>query len=91
MEKIVEQKEVREITNRYHEFYCDKCGKFISQTFEYDDGYYAKPETYDIQVLTDKGKETKRYKYKTCLCKECNEKFAEEVKKRLLNYGFKID
>ena len=92
MEKIVEQKEVKEITNRYHEFYCDKCGKFISQTFEYDDGYYAKPESYVIQVCTSSNYfDTTRYEYKTCLCENCREKFNKEVQEKFLQYGFKMD
>ena len=38
MEKIVER-ERKEIW-KYHEFYCDSCGKKIGESVEADDGYF---------------------------------------------------
>ena len=92
MEKIVEEKEIKEITKKYHEFYCDKCGEFLKREIENDDGFYPSPESYIIQVrISSNYFDTTRYKYESCLCENCREKINKEVQEKLLQYGFKMD
>ena len=45
MEKTISRNVKRK--QYYHEFYCDKCNKFLGKTAEYDDGWYPRLGEYE--------------------------------------------
>ena len=83
------EKEIRrkiEKVEIQHDFYCDKCGKKVLSSIEYDDGYYDEPEEeiiYKIIIEHD------WYFYKKCLCKECKEESVKKLINELKKIGFK--
>ena len=82
MEQI-KYKKVENIVN-IHEFYCDGCGKYLGGAEEYDDGYYAEPSVFEMNVYT-----TKWFRIRKCCCSECKEKFINKLNNFLLGCGFK--
>ena len=90
MAEIVEVKSA----GRFHVFYCDECKKFISRSFEYDDGYYE-PHGFGlpiINLMSDIGVITlASYSSESknkLLCRECYDKKVESFKQALVLAGF---
>lgn len=82
--KIVEVKEIRNL----HIFHCEKCGKKIMESMEYDDGYYETPAWLDESIFV--GANNKRYIYQVgFLCEDCLKKATDELVEKLSNIGFK--
>lgn len=48
MEKI--EKEIAREEQVYHTFYCDKCGKYLLTSIEYEDGYYCEPNHTKMEI-----------------------------------------
>lgn len=93
MEKVIEQQVVKE--QSIHEFYCDYCGVKVLETYEFDDGYYYKPESNmkRRKIRGDKFEAT----IERCVCDDCVnnfEKNQDEFYKRLCGllkkYGYSI-
>lgn len=68
-------------TKTVHNIYCDECGKFITSSIEYDDGYFSNPAEFSCKFLG--------YTFEKELCRECQEKFYTKMKDTLLKMGFK--
>lgn len=68
-------------TKTIHNIYCDECGKFITSSIEYDDGYFKNPAEFSCRILS--------YKFEKELCEECKEKFYTKLRDALLKIGFK--
>ena len=79
----VEQKTV-EMKRKIHKFYCDKCGEYLDESEEYDDGYYEEIG-YVIQCIVINGKQ---YIYKRHLCNKCKENFYKDLSNVLEIVGF---
>lgn len=43
--ELVEERQVKLI---YHKFYCDKCGKFLGESCEDENGQYRNPYKFDL-------------------------------------------
>lgn len=82
MEKVI-SKEVKSILN-IHNFYCDMCGKHLGCTEEYDDGYYATIDDYDLKFNVN----SEWYRLHCNLCIECRAKMREGIIDSLLSMGF---
>lgn len=82
-----EIKEVKE-TRNLHIFYCEKCGKKIMESQEFDDGYYAEPDWIDESIFVRANKN--RYIYQAgYFCEDCWKKATDELINKLLSIGFK--
>ena len=81
MEKSIVEEKVTYIHK--HEFYCDKCGKYLGISIEYDDGYYERIGEVDIHLygLTLSGH----------FCDNCRKKIDSQIEEALTKIGFKID
>ena len=79
----VEEKTV-EMKRKIHKFYCDKCGEYLDESEEYDDGYYEEIG-YVIQCIVINGKQ---YIYKRHLCNKCKENFYKDLSNVLEIVGF---
>ena len=77
-EKIVKAK--REI----HKFYCDKCGEYLGEIEEYDDGYYEEIRCVTKRIVIN----GKQYLYKRHLCDKCKENFYKDLGNVLEIVGF---
>lgn len=70
-----------------HEFYCDKCNKFLGESTEYDDGYYPEHGRREYSVNINGW-----LKFRGHLCDECNEFFVNKIRTLLINnFNFKED
>lgn len=85
MEKI--RKTTRQIEENKHEFYCDKCDKYLGASYEHDDGWYQKHGEFELKFYVADG----WYRVKKCLCNDCRKKFISNVKFNLTNIGFEKD
>lgn len=83
MDKITEKQKAI-IT---HSIYCDKCGKFLDEVEEYDDGcipnHWEHTENWYING--------KWMCFKSNLCDDCKRKFIDTLITTLLDLGFKLD
>ena len=84
MEKIL--KTTKYVEDNKHEFYCDKCGKYLGASHEYDDGWYERIGEFELKFYVDDW-----YRIKKCLCDDCRERFINNVKWNLTNMGFEKD
>lgn len=85
MEKI--ETIITTIEKNYHQFYCDECGSFIGESFEYEDGYYQEQGEYTIKTFIE-AKDT-WFKLRKCYCDKCKDKFTNNFVEILENLGFK--
>lgn len=44
MEKVEE----RQINLKFHQFYCDECGKFLQENYENQEGRYRIPDEFNL-------------------------------------------
>jgi hypothetical protein len=70
-----------------HKFYCDKCGKFLGSSEEYDDGYYENKFTYEYQFFIC----NKWVVKKAILCDEHRQEFEGSLITTLKNFGFETN
>lgn len=75
--------ETREYEYAIHHISCDKCGKHICDSTEYDDGYYDDPSEYEQKIYVGGW-----YKLEAHLCDECKSKTTTELIKLLEDFGF---
>ncbi len=73
MEKVEEK--IVEVKRKVHKFYCDKCGEYLGESEEYDDGYYEEIGYIYEDIVVD---ETP-YRYIGYLCNNCKEKHFKEL------------
>lgn len=78
------EEKIVEVKRKIHKFYCDHCGKYLSENEEYDDGYYEEIG-YAIQRIVVNGKQ---YLYKRHLCNKCKENFYKDLGNVLEVVGF---
>lgn len=82
--EIVEIKETRNL----HVFHCEKCGKKIMESMEYDDGWYEEPDWINESIFIHANNE--RYIYQAgFFCKDCLKKATDELVDKLISIGFK--
>lgn len=68
-----------------HTFYCDKCGKELGVSEEYDDGWYEELGKYEESFyIHTKG----WYKLHKNLCNFCWGKYTNKIADALLELGF---
>ncbi len=77
-------REDRRRKRKIHKFYCDKCGEYLGDVEEYDDGYYEEIG-YVTQRIVINGKQ---YLYKRHLCDKCKENFYKDLGNVLEIVGF---
>ena len=63
-------------TNCVHDFYCDRCGRHMLTSVEYEDGYYDTPLMVDLSLVMNAPKTpscqvTKRFTRSYCICDRC--------------------
>lgn len=81
MQKTI--KEMVEIEEVSHEFYCDECEKHLGTSIECDDGWYQDFGEFEIKIYINGW-----YHIKKCLCDKCRYEFVEKLKTDLYNLGF---
>ena len=79
MEKTITEEKVTYI--RKHEFYCDKCGKYLGVTEEYESGGYNEVGYIYLKFL---GMAMKGH-----YCDECKKEINNQIKEALIEIGFK--
>jgi hypothetical protein len=84
MEKTI--KEIVQVERASHEFYCDECNKYLGTSEEYEDGWYQELGKFEQKIYIDKW-----YRFKKCLCDNCQKSFIENLKVVLKNIGFEKD
>lgn len=82
MEKVEEK--IVEVKRKIHKFYCDKCGEYLGESEEYDDGYYAEIG-HIVERIVINGTP---YYYKGNLCSECKEEHYKELSNLFETIGF---
>lgn len=85
MEKV--ETKIIQTEDRRHHFYCDNCGRYLGNTVEHWDGYYAELGKFELQMYVPRG----WYKLKKCFCNNCKDKFLDNVYASLETAGFKLD
>lgn len=80
-----ERKETVSQEIKYHEFYCDGCGKKLGESVELDDGYYDCYGDYE-QSFYIKG--FARLNLRKNYCISCAQKKDREIVKALRGLGF---
>ena len=78
MAEIIETKTAQYQYN-IHKITCDKCGKHICDSEEYDDGYYEQKIYIEENV----------YKLSMQLCEDCKRETTKLLIKILQDFGFK--
>ena len=78
-EKIVEEK------RKIHKFYCDRCGEYLGESEEYDDGYYEEIGYIAERIVMKNGTP---YYYRGHLCNKCKEDHYKELSNILETIGF---
>lgn len=85
MDKLVE----KEVTSkfRFHEFYCDHCGKYLGETEEDpSDSYYHSIGEYEIRMTIADSRLTKTGH----LCDDCRIKLMDDIINKLKSdFNFK--
>ncbi len=82
MEKI-EEKTI-EVKRKIHKFYCDRCGEYLGESEEYDDGYYEN-FGYIAERIVVNGTS---YYHRGYLCEKCKKEHFEELGNVLEANGF---
>lgn len=85
MGKITTKQKV--VSKTIHSLYCDKCGKHLGDSEEYDDGYYEKYGEYDYSYRVD----DEWFRFQSYLCDECKQQFVDTLKSKLIDMGFKLE
>lgn len=70
-----------------HRFYCDKCGRYLGYSHEYDDGYYEQFGEFELKCYTPRG----WYRLEKCLCSSCKQEFLKAFYTTLEGIGFELD
>lgn len=82
MEKVEEK--IVEAKRKIHKFYCDKCGEYLGEEEELDDGYYE-----DIGYIVESIVVNDiPYYYTGYLCEKCKEGHFKELGSILETIGF---
>lgn len=81
--KKVEEKTI-EVKRKIHKFYCDKCGEYLGEIEEYDDGYYTEIGYIFERVVVN----GTPYCYRGNLCNKCTEEHYKELSNILETIGF---
>lgn len=84
MAEIIETKTAQYQYN-IHKITCDKCGKHICDSEEYDDGYYDDPGEYEQKIYIEENV----YKLSMQLCEDCKRETTKLLIKILQDFGFK--
>lgn len=86
MEKVEE----RQINLKFHQFYCDECGKFLEENYENQEGLYRTPDKFDLIHLNYGGLfgKSQNYEYKGTFCKDCRAKKYKWIGEQLVKLGF---
>lgn len=86
MEKVEE----RQINLKFHQFYCDECGKFLKEDYEDKEGRYRIPGEFDLIHLSygNLFGENQNYEYKGTFCKDCKTKKYKWLGEQLVKLGF---
>ena len=79
MDKCIEKEVTR--TEYEHEFYCDKCNKYLGKSQEYEDGYYAEIGKVDVKLY---GLELSGN-----FCDDCKKELGTQIREALIKIGFK--
>ena len=66
-----------------HEFYCDKCGKYLGTSTEYEDGYYEEIGEFNLQLHVSNW-----YGLHKHFCDDCRKEFVNNLIKVLTDMGF---
>lgn len=81
MEKTI--KEIVEVEDIRHEFYCDECNEYLGVSYECDDGWYSKLGEFKLSCNIDGWLHLEK-----CLCNKCKYEFINKVRKNLFDIGF---
>lgn len=81
MEKTI--KEIVEVEDVRHEFYCDECNKYLGVSYEFDDGWYKKLGDFEMKYYVDGWLYLRR-----CLCDKCRYELINKFRKILFDFGF---
>jgi len=85
MEKVEE----RQINLKFHQFYCDECGKFLKEDFEDQEGRYETPGKFLIHLsYGDFFAKNLDYEYKGTFCGDCKTKKYKWLEEQLVKLGF---
>ena len=84
MAEIIETK-IAQYQYNIHKITCDKCGKHIYDSEEYDDGYYDDHGEYE-QAICIEGSD---YKLSMQLCEDCKRKTTKSLIDMLKDFGFR--
>lgn len=79
MEKIIIEQKVTYIHK--HEFYCDKCGKYLGVSREYDDGYCEEIGKVELKLYD--------LELSGLFCDDCKNKIISQIEEALIKIGFK--
>lgn len=72
MEKL---EKIKRTKNEFkHLFYCDRCKRYLGESFEHDDGWYECIGEFEVSFYLDRW-----YRYKKCLCNLCQIKFKNQM------------
>ncbi len=82
MEKVEEK--TMEVKRKIHKFYCDRCGEYLGENEEYDNGYYESFGYVVERIVVD----GIIYYHKKHLCEKCKKEHFEELGNALEENGF---
>lgn len=86
MEKEIEKEiTVKETT---HQFYCDKCGKYLGESNEYRDGWYDKLGYLEISFYNRLFSPHGTYCIRKNFCEKCKDNFINQLSNSLESLGF---
>ena len=81
------EKKTIEVEQNVYSFYCDRCGEFLGESVEFDDGYV--PDIWQFVHSIRFG--DKWYEMSKHFCDECKKKQIKDTEMALINLGYKED
>lgn len=84
MEKTI--KEVVEVVEIKHKFYCDECNEYLGTSYECDDGWYNELGNFELKLNVDGWLRVKK-----CLCIKCRYEFINKLRTNLFDIGFEAN
>lgn len=81
MEKTI--KEIIEVEDIRHEFYCDECNEYIGTSYEHSDGWYEELGELELKLNVNGWLRVNK-----CLCAKCKYEFINKLRTNLFDIGF---
>lgn len=78
--------EIVEVEETRHEFYCDRCNRYLGVSYECEDGWHESLGDFELRYYANGW-----LRLKKCLCDKCKYDFMDELRTTFFNIGFEVE